>query len=115
MRPRHLQYVLDDDGRPLPCDDVAAWGEWLERATRDRSRIVAQDTDEATTGTVRVSTVFLGLDHNWSGHGPPILWETMVFGGPLDGETDRYRSRDAALAGHQVMCQRVTAAQMKRP
>src|SRR5215471_17514474 len=27
----------------------------------------------------RVSTVFLGLDHNYSGVGPPIVFETMIF------------------------------------
>lgn len=26
-----------------------------------------------------VSTVFLGLDHNWSMMGPPVLFETMIF------------------------------------
>jgi hypothetical protein len=28
---------------------------------------------------VQVSTVFLGIDHNYFGIGPPILFETMVF------------------------------------
>lgn len=28
---------------------------------------------------VEVSTVFLGVDHNFYGEGPPILFETMVF------------------------------------
>jgi hypothetical protein len=34
-----------------------------------------------------VSTVFLGLDHNYSGHGPPLLFETMVF---QDGKSDTW-------------------------
>lgn len=28
-----------------------------------------------------VSTVFLGLDHSWTPGGPPLVFETMVFGG----------------------------------
>jgi len=32
-------------------------------------------------GPFEVSTVFLGLDHNWGRHGPPILFETMTFEG----------------------------------
>jgi hypothetical protein len=32
---------------------------------------------------VEVSTVFLGVDHNFFGVGGPILFETMIFGGDL--------------------------------
>jgi hypothetical protein len=31
------------------------------------------------TADVLISTVFLGIDHNWPGVGPPLLYETMVF------------------------------------
>jgi len=50
-------------------------------------RIVAKtDID----GEVEVSTVFLGLDHAvWDG--PPMLFETMIFGGPHDNSQWRTR------------------------
>ena len=100
-------YVLDERGEPQPCDDVLAWGRWFETAERH----VAQDMDEGEGAErVRVSTVFLGIDHNWHGDGPPVLWETLVFGGPLDGEMQRYCSKAHALVGHQAMCQRVRVA-----
>lgn len=57
-------------------------------------------------GASTVSTVFLGLDHAHNG-GPPVLWETMVFGGDLDGEQERYTSRADAVAGHAAMVARV--------
>lgn len=48
-----------------------------------------------------VSTVFLGLDHSY-GKGPPILWETMVFGGSMRDEyMERYTSEQEALEGHE--------------
>jgi hypothetical protein len=47
-----------------------------------------------------VSTVFLGLDHQW-GEGDPILFETMIFGGPLDQEMWRYETWDQAERGHE--------------
>ena len=56
---------------------------------------------------VEVSTVFLGMDHNFGGKGNPVLWETLVFGGPLDGEMDRYTSKQEAIAGHKRMVERV--------
>lgn len=60
-------------------------------------------------GEAKVSTVFLGFDHGWEGE--PVLWETMVFGGPLDQEQDRCSgSREQALAMHAAMVERVKAA-----
>jgi hypothetical protein len=61
------------------------------------SRIVAVDT----IGDARVSTVFLGLDHNYSFEGPPVLWETMIFGGEHDSYQTRYTSKDDAVKGHE--------------
>jgi hypothetical protein len=58
----------------------------------------------------RISTVFLGIDHNLEGDGPPLLFETMVFGGKLDQEQDRYATYDEALAGHGAMKRRVLSA-----
>jgi hypothetical protein len=99
-----MHYILNANGEPELCEDVLEWGRWMEHADRH----VAFDVDEQTGW--RVSTVFLGLDHNFGGGGPPILWETMVFGGPLDGEMDRYSSVAEAKAGHQAMCAKVTEA-----
>jgi hypothetical protein len=99
-----MNYVLDANGEPQPEPDLEAWGHWFERASRDRTRIVAQDKDERGGVDVLVSTVFLGLDHNFGASGPPVLWETMILGGPHDGYQRRYASRAAALEGHQVAC-----------
>ena len=105
--PRPMYYILDDHGDPVAVDDVITWGLWFEAASKDRRRVVSSDFDESDPAkTIHVSTVFLGLDHQF-GDGPPILWETLVFGGVLDGEMRRYSSRAAAAAGHQDMCRRV--------
>ncbi len=47
-----------------------------------------------------VSTVFLGLDHSW-GSGPPLVFETMIFGGPNDQYQERYATYEEAEAGHK--------------
>jgi hypothetical protein len=57
---------------------------------------------------VEVSTVFLSLNHSFA-NGPPLVFETMVFGGPLDGQQDRYSTRADALAGHARMVELVRA------
>ena len=86
-------YILVD-GQPEVCNDTIKWALWFEKNTEER--IVAQDT----IGDVRISTVFLGIDHNFDLSGPPILWETMIFGGEHDEYQRRYPTRDDAIAGH---------------
>lgn len=102
-------YMLDADGNPVPTFDADAHADWWMQSRRDRSYVIAQDRDEAAApGGVLVSTVFLGIDHQYD-DGPPVLWESLVFGGPLDGQQRRYTSRDAALVGHQDLCRQVAA------
>jgi len=51
-------------------------------------------------GDVRISTVWLGLDHRLLGHGPPLIFETMIFGGDHDQDCWRYSSEYEARKGH---------------
>jgi len=92
------KYLLDKEGNPVSCSDLMTWAKSFE--TIDRR--VAFDT----TKGVAVSTVFLGLNHNF-GDGPPLLFETMVFGGTLNDEQVRYSTREEAIAGHAKMVERV--------
>ena len=97
-----FKYILH--GRdPVPCDDIIAWGRFFEKVG---NRIVARTQVGAVS---EVSTVFLGMDHNFGG-GPPVLFETMVFGGPMEGEQERYHTWEQAEEGHAWMVARVTAA-----
>lgn len=58
-------------------------------------------------GEVDVSTVWLGLNHSILGEGPPLIFETMVFRGKLNGKAMRYPTWGAAIAGHDQMVARV--------
>ena len=89
---RNRFYVLDEEGTPVPEPDVL---KWARSFVSDRTL----KQDELSNGTV-ISTVFLGINHSWDDRGPPILWETMIFGGSHDEDQYRYSSREAALAGH---------------
>jgi len=97
-------YILDGHHTPVrvPMRRWVAW--WQDMAHR---RVAATQV----TPQVHVSTIFLGLDHrHWGAHGPPILFETMVFGGPLDQEQERYGTWEEAAAGHTAMVARVRVA-----
>jgi hypothetical protein len=50
-----------------------------------------------------VSTVFLGYDAEAWRVGPPVLYETMVFGGPGDLATYRHRTRSDAEEWHRAV------------
>jgi hypothetical protein len=93
------KYILDGK-LAVPCDDLLQWAEWFETADRH----VANDL----IGDTRVSTVFLGLDHQ-HGYGEPLLFETMVFGGPLDQECRRYSFWADAERGHSAIVAEVRA------
>ncbi len=97
------KYILDEKGNPQPEPDLMKWARWYESQQDLRGRIVKADQ----IGDSKVSTIFLALDHAYNG-GPPVLWETMVFGGPMNQEQDRCSgSREQAEAMHAKMVERV--------
>ena len=71
----------------------------------------------ATTRSVRlgVSTVFLGIDHNFYGSSGPVLFQPLIFDGPLADEMWRYSTYAEAERGHQeaVTQVRIAAAKIK--
>lgn len=57
-----------------------------------------------------VSTVRLLDNHNFSGEGEPIHYETMAFTSPgdkWDGYQRRYSTEEQALAGHEETVDRI--------
>ena len=87
-----MKYVLEGHA-VIPCASTLEWAQWFE----SHDRQVARDT---TPNGADVSTVFLGIDHSFGRGGPPLVFETMVFGGNLGGMQERYATWDEAVAGH---------------
>jgi hypothetical protein len=87
------RYILDATGNPIPEPDLIKWANWFEDSGPQRR--VAHDV----RGKYSISTVFIALDHSF-GEGPPLLFETMVFGGK-SGIQERYATREEALEGHK--------------
>ena len=75
------------------------------KCLRDKRKIVGQDH----VGNTWVSTVFLGLNHQYGDHGPPLLFETMVFRNDSGEEMWRYSTYEEALKGHKQACQTATS------
>ena len=90
------QHLYDKQGRPISYRQYASL-----KHDSDEYRRIGDDT----VGDTWVSTVWLGLDHgaSWREGHKPVIFETMIFGGPMDLETWRYTSEAAARAGHRVI------------
>lgn len=98
-------YMVFDKGvlrgkEVVPPDNEDAWVEQI--CTNSPKRIVAQ----TWLGGFRISTVFLGLNHQ-HGDDLPLWFETMVFDdravnskSSLDQYQTRYTTWDEAFAGH---------------
>ena len=89
-----MKYILDGQ-TPVPTEDVIEWAQWFETADRQ----VADDQ----IGDIRVSTVFTGIDYNFTQIGPPRVFETMIFGGALSDREWRYATWEEAEAGHREL------------
>lgn len=116
-RPFFGLYVLHGH-KPVLVRDTLTWA----RQFGGLENQVALDVIPAMPCPVTISTVFLGIDHNHSGKGPPRLFETMVFAAAEDqagpdssdyGPPDiadtfgRYATWEEAEAGHAAIVMRV--------
>lgn len=106
-------YILN--GREIVAvPNLLEWALWMERTNRH--------VGEDFIADFRVSTIFLGLDHNFFKSARPILFETMVFGPAVEykdfkGKTRlmsealdyqiRYHTYDEAEQGHALMCDEI--------
>lgn len=104
-----MHYILVNK-KPVPVYDLLEWARKFEVSDR-RVKLTKLRLHY-------VSTVFLGLDHNFNPNGKPLLFETMVFKNRIseldfngrkvkinksvdkDGYFARYSSYANALKGH---------------
>lgn len=91
------QYYILLDHTPIAVD-MMTWAKWFETSF-DKRRVAHTVINDRCY----VSTIFLSLNHNYFGTGDPVLFETMVFGGPLAEHGDRYTTWAEAERGHEEM------------
>lgn len=87
-----MSYYILDGKKAKQVDSVTEWALWFEKADRKVK------VTELPNG-VKVSTIFLGLDHGWNGI--VLIFETMIFGGEHDQYQDRYGTWEEAERGHE--------------
>jgi hypothetical protein len=96
--------MLNSWGKPMHYDQygnpvtLQQWRELFEAIDRTVGTTEMKYRGE----DVVISTVWLGLNHNFMNpEGPPLIFETMVWGGPMDGSVRHYSTWVEALAGHR--------------
>ncbi len=105
------RYILKDRV-PVPCEDLMTWARWWE--VNENRRVADIKMSVSTLGepgerVCRVSTFFIGLDLNPLSFKPeePLLFETLVQGGPLDGTSTRSSTWKEAEERHEAMVEYV--------
>lgn len=97
-------YILNNDKEPVLCADAIGWA----AQQSEKNNRVALDVFGEGEDAIRVSTVFLGIDHNL-GRGRPHFFETMAFGHDDLEVMDRCSTWQEALDQHQATCETVKA------
>ncbi len=82
------------DKKTGECHTTDSLAEWMQWQAAETVRTAYETVDECT-----ISTMFLSIDCDYDG--PPVLFETMIFGGEHDRMQWRYCTADEAIAGHK--------------
>lgn len=94
-----MYYILDENNF-VTSSTAKEWSEWFEK--KDRT------VKKTTVGKYWISTVFIGLDMNYTNMGEysesPIVFETMVFTDDEENKWNYYEERcstwDQAIIQH---------------
>lgn len=97
-----MSKYYDPKGNELTTEE---WVELFGKRLIDSSDwwIVGKDSIDNIT----ISTVWLGLDYQFADEGPPLIFESMIFGGDDDGETLRYSTWQEAERGHKELVEKI--------
>lgn len=92
-------YILENGEIKLAT--LEEWSKWFEKIELRRVSYTELSPD------IFVSTICLGLDHNFFGTGPPLLFETMAFG-VEDEICHRAATLEEAKETHRKVVEEVT-------
>lgn len=90
-------YILQPD-HSVKAVPLMEWAQWFENASSSSENFQARNVAQTTLPwDIKISTVFLGMNYRF-GEGPPLIFETMIFG----GKHDQYPKIDTPLGRKQL-------------
>jgi hypothetical protein len=93
-------YILDNNHRPVKCNDHMERTKWIKSLPEDQRTGIGCVVEKWSIEGIEVSTVFLGLDHGRWNNNTPILFETAIFGIEIEENCKRYTTWEEAKTGH---------------
>ena len=111
----HMQYIFDEQDRPIPTEDMRLAHTLFCDAKKRR---VALTNIRFRGIGVEISTVFTVYNYDHSFSQFPVLWETMIFSRnkkSIDLWQQRYREREDAVEGHREMVKLVMEELKRHP
>jgi hypothetical protein len=99
------RYFILRDGEVIEEPDYSTWSAWYESSFKDVELIAEDDLG----GSV-VTTRFLSMAMSLAQNSPPMIFETVVRGGWMDNEKERFATLQEAMTGHKTWVRRVREA-----
>lgn len=97
-------YYIEEHGLPVPAPTVKAWAAWIAEQGDQRTLACTH------VGTSEITTCFVGINMADSDADDPIVYQTTVNGGLLNGASWRYASRTLARRHHDTVVAIVKAS-----
>lgn len=90
---------------PVAVESFIEWNLWVATATFADITVMYTEFNDFI-----VSTKFVGVDLNpgsSNSESQPMVFETLVMGGALDGKKNLYPTWDEAMQGHLKICSQI--------
>ncbi|MEH1765804.1 MAG: hypothetical protein V7K76_26015 [Nostoc sp.] len=102
-----IRYYKLEGQTPVAVESFLEWNFWMALATFAETTVMYNDFNDSL-----VSTKFVGIDLNpgsSNADAQPMIFETSVMGGVLDGKKQIYPTWDEAIQGHLKICSQILA------
>jgi hypothetical protein len=93
------RYYKLEGHTPVVAESFIDWCLWMVSAD---TRVMVNEIRE-----VMVSTRFIGINLDPQQSGEPMIFETLVMGGVLNGKRNHWSTWDMAVQGHLKICAQV--------
>ncbi|MEH2157295.1 hypothetical protein [Nostoc sp.] len=97
-----LNYYKLEGQTPVAVDSFIEWSLWIMSAS---TTVMINELKDSI-----ISTRFVGIDLNpgsYNSESKPMVFETLVMGGAMDGKRNFYPTWDEAIQGHLKICTQV--------
>ncbi|MEH2034617.1 MAG: hypothetical protein V7K67_34320 [Nostoc sp.] len=99
-----IHYYKLEGQTPVPVESFTDWFLWAASVGNEMTVMINE------LNSCIISTRFVGIDLNpgsGNSNSQPMVFETLVMGGALDGKRNFYPTWDEAIKGHLKICTQV--------